>query len=295
MEGTVFNIQPFSVQDGPGIRTTVFFKGCNLRCAWCHNPESWSGTPEVQQLPEKCIGCGACAAVCPHRAHRWEEGVHTIDRTRCTGCGACTAECFAGGLTLTGRTLTADEVMTRLLEDKLYFQNSGGGVTFSGGEAMLQLPFLKELLTRCRAAGIHTAVDTAGHLPFSAFEEILPFTDLFLYDIKAIDPDVHRRLTGVDNRHILDNLPRLLERGATAIVRVPCVPGGNWEEMPAIARYLQGKAVERVELLAYHRLGEGKRRGLGLCDLPFNTPAAEEMEALLQIFVTHHIPAVYTR
>ena len=293
--GTIFNIQPFSVYDGPGIRTTVFLKGCNLRCAWCHNPESWQSKPQLQLLEEKCVGCGACFKTCPQGVHYLEDGVHKLERDRCTGCGLCADSCFAGALVLTGKQVTTDEVMQRLTEDALYFKNSGGGVTFSGGEAMLQIDFLEELLQKCKEAGIHTAVDTAGHFPFDRYEQILPYTDLFLYDIKAYEAATHRELTGVDNGRILENLPKLLEHGARVIVRIPCIPGGNWEDMEQIAEYLRGMPVEQVELLAYHRLGEGKRKALGMELKTFVSPSAAEMEALLAMFLEKGIPAVYNR
>lgn len=295
-KGTVFNIQPFSVYDGPGIRTTVFLKGCNLRCCWCHNPESIAPGRELQFSLEKCIGCGACLAVCPTGAHGLSEsGVHTVDRALCTACGKCADGCFAGALCMTGETVTSDTVLRRVLTDSAYYKNSGGGVTFSGGEAMVQLPFLKELLTACRAHGVHTAVDTAGNFPFSSFEEILTVTDLFLYDIKAYDRALHRELTGVYNDRILENLPKLLERGAEVIVRVPCVPGGNWDDLEAIAGYLKALPIQRVELLAYHRLGEGKREALGRAADGFSTPTAEEMEGVLRMFTEQGVPAVYNK
>lgn len=293
--GTVFNIQPFSVYDGPGIRTTVFLKGCNLRCAWCHNPESWLRKPQLQFLAEKCIGCGACFTACPRGVHVLADGRHGLNRDACIGCGKCADGCYAGALVLTGREMTVEEVMNRIREDALYFQNSGGGVTFSGGEAMMQIEFLEELLKRCKQLGIHTAVDTAGNFPFSRYQRILPYTDLFLYDIKAFSSETHRQLTGVDNRMILENLPLLLQHGARVIVRIPCIPQGNWHEMPEIAAYLQNLPVEQVELLAYHRLGEGKRQSLGMELRTFPSPTADEMEQLLKLFTDLNIPAVYNR
>ena len=293
--GTIFNIQPFSVYDGPGIRTTVFLKGCNLRCLWCHNPESWKIVPQLQFQEEKCVGCGNCFKICPKGAHQLNSSGHVIDRNLCVGCGLCAQSCYAGALVLTGKKVTTDEVMARLLEDASYFKNSGGGVTFSGGEAMMQLKFLKELLIKCKEAGIHTAVDTAGHFPFEQYQEILPYTDLFLYDIKAYDPETHRRLTGVDNYYILENLPLLLQNGAEVIVRIPCIPDGNWQDMEQIARYLEKLPLKQVELLAYHRLGEGKRKSLGMEMETFPAPSVKEMEALLETFKSKGIPAVYNR
>lgn len=291
--GTIFNIQPFSVYDGPGIRTTVFFKGCNLRCAWCHNPESWNMKPEIQLLEEKCVGCGECFRTCPNGAHIALDNLHKIDRGLCNGCGKCADSCYAGAIALIGKTVSVDEVMKYLLEDAAYFKNSGGGVTFSGGEAMMQIEFLKELLQRCREAGIHTAVDTAGNLPFEQFEKIMPYTNLFLYDIKAFNSDVHKKLTGVPNHHILRNLPLLIQNKAEVIVRVPCIPGGNLDEMEDIAEYLKSVPVQKVELLAYHRLGEGKRRSLGMDAESFDIPSAEEMQSILKIFTDKKVNAVY--
>lgn len=291
--GIIFNIQPFSVADGPGIRTTVFFKGCNLRCRWCHNPESWQIFPEIQFLPEKCVGCGACFHLCPKGAHTVEGGVRRFDRSRCIACGVCADNCCAGALKLTGQRMNSAEVMERLKEDVPYFTSSGGGVTFSGGECMLQTEFLKELLQCCKGLSIQTAVDTAGNVPWEAFESILPYTDLFLYDVKAVDEDLHRSLTGVSNRRILENLQMLCERRAHIIVRVPCVPGGNWNDMDRIASFLSGLPVEQVELLAYHRLGEGKRRSLGMRPDVFEQPIKAQMEELVRRFSNAGVSTIY--
>jgi pyruvate formate lyase activating enzyme len=265
MTGTIYNIQRFSIHDGPGIRTTVFFKGCPLRCLWCHNPESISPKPQLEFYPERCIGCGRCFDACPNHAHGVDgAGVHFIDRALCNGCLRCVDSCYAEALVGVGRRITVEELMKSVSTDIPYYEGSGGGVTFSGGECMAQLDFLEQALEACQDQGIHTAVDTAGSLPWSSFERILAHTDLFLYDLKAVDEQTHRRLTGSGNAHILENLRSLSQAGKRIFVRIPYIPGCNDGEIDAMARILAPLNIERVEVLGYHRLGEGKYAALGL-------------------------------
>ena len=286
----IFNIQRFSTHDGPGIRTTVFFKGCNLRCAWCHNPESLAPNPTLEFNPDLCIACGRCAEVCPAGVH--EKGRPAMHRNQCLGCGRCARECFAGALTLAGKELTEEQIMQEILTDRPYYMQSGGGVTFSGGECMLQIDFLENACRMCREYDIHIAIDTAGHVPWHSFERVLPFAPLFLYDLKAMNPGIHRRLTGAENGRILENLERLLGSGARVWIRIPCVPGANDDELGKIAEWLQDRPVERVELLAYHRLGSGKRRLLGLeTGDEFRVPEKQEMQTWLSMMIQHSIPA----
>ena len=267
----IFNIEDFSVDDGPGLRMVVFFKGCSLACRWCHNPES---------IGEKCIGCGACFSVCPAGAHRTKDGRHTVDEKKCTGCMRCVSECFSGALMQSGERVDTDRVFERILGNRPYFDESGGGVTFSGGECMLQADGLAELLKRCRENGIHTAVDTAGNIPWASFEKVLPYADLFLYDLKAMDPAVHAKCTGADNARILSNFERLQERGARVLVRIPYIPGWNDGELPAIAAYLRRFPEVKAELLGYHMLGSSKYRALGMEPIEARAPSREELDAL---------------
>lgn len=279
--GSIFNIQRFSIHDGPGARTAVFFKGCNLRCKWCHNPESMDFKPSLEFYPAKCIGCGACFKVCPVSAHIIQvtsgdgPAIHTIDRSKCTRCLKCVETCYAGALAGVGKTVTAGYTVDEIKSDMPYYKHSGGGVTLTGGECMAQPDFLYAVLVGCKAAGIHTAVDTAGSVPWGYFERILPVCDMFLYDIKAASPDVHRALTGADNSLIISNLRELCARGKRIWIRIPYVPGYNDGELPAIADLLaemesearhagRDAAFERVELLAYHKLGESKYEALGI-------------------------------
>lgn len=273
MQGTLFDIQKFSLQDGPGLRTTVFFKGCNLRCRWCHNPESWMPAPQLLKFEEKCTGCGVCSQVCTHET--------------CILCGTCAETCIAGARTVCGREYTAEEVMTLLLKDAPFYEKSGGGVTFSGGECMLQPEFLAELLQACRQKGISTAVDTAGCVPYQCFEQILPDTDLFLYDIKCISAELHREFTGVDNGVILENYHRLLSSGARVWVRIPVIPGFNdtTEEMAKLHSFLARYRPEKVELLAYHSLGNSKHQAAGYgAAWESRVPAQTEMDNLSVFF-----------
>ena len=267
-KGKIFDIQRFSVSDGPGIRTTVFFKGCNLRCVWCHNPESQSSASEMLFYKNKCVNCGKCKELC---ANSFE---------KCSLCGKCVIECQAEARTIAGKEYTADEVVRELVKDKRLYENSGGGVTFSGGECMLQTDFLIELLKRCKEEGIHTAVDTAGHIPPEYFERIMPYTDLFLYDVKCVDSEKHKKYTGVGNELILSNLQKLLDANKRVIIRVPVISGVNdsMDEIVKIKKICTG--AEKIELLPYHAMGEHKYAALGKRVQPFIAPSEEKMKEL---------------
>ena len=287
MEGTIFNIQRFSLHDGPGIRTTVFLSGCNLRCRWCHNPESFSKKPTVRHYPIKCIGCAKCMEICPKQGHISVDGVHLIRRQDCIACGQCAAACFSGALEMSNRKASVEEILSTVLLDRPFYKEEGG-MTVSGGEPMLQPDFTAALLKGAKEAGIATALDTAGAVPWERYEAVLPYCDLILFDVKCMDPETHRWATGVDNALILENLTRLSHAGARILVRVPVVPGVNdtEENMAAMAAFLAPlSGVESVELLPYHPLGGGKYESLGLTypGADFTVPDKEHMQALGEI------------
>ena len=269
----IFDIERNSFVDGPGIRTTVFLKGCNLKCAWCHNPESQSAKPQMMFYKDKCKGCGKCKEVCKNE--------------NCILCGKCALYCPVDARKVCGKEYTVDEVLSEVIKDKSFYDNSGGGVTFSGGECMLQMDFLCEILKKCKENGIHTAVDTAGYVPFEYFEKIMPFTDLFLYDIKILNSEKHKKFVGAENELILENLKRLFEINAKIWVRIPVISDINdsIEEMQKMKEFLDScSKPEKIELLPYHAMGENKYRAIGKIPQIFKTPDAEKMEQLKQIF-----------
>lgn len=287
MEGVVFDIQRFSLHDGPGIRTTVFLAGCNLRCKWCHNPESFTIQPVLRHYPMKCIGCAKCMEVCPNHCHISVNGMHLIRREDCTACGRCAAECVAGALEMSNQHRKSEDIIKTVLLDRPFYKETGG-MTVSGGEPMLQSEFALDLLRLAKQEGITTALDTAGAVPWERYEPIMPYCDLFLFDMKCMDPALHREATGVDNALILENLARLSRRGARILIRVPVIPGVNntRENMSELAAYLAPlSGIEGVELLPFHPLGGGKYESLGL-QYPVKgmvPPSKEEMNALCQV------------
>jgi len=272
----VFNIQRCSVNDGPGIRTTVFLKGCPLRCLWCHNPES--STPGMQLMLDagRCIGCGRCIDACPNGLHRFTgEGGHQIDRTLCTACGACAAAC-AGALSLVGKKMTIDAILKEVMKDRAFYRHSGGGMTLSGGEPLMHPEFTLALLKGAKEAGLHTCIETSGYARPADIEALLPYVDIFLWDIKECDPQRHKAYTGVSNERILENLRLINSRGAAIILRCPIIPGMNdraehFAFIAALAEELDG--VTRVDVEPYHPLGKSKAESLGqtypLGDLSF--------------------------
>ncbi len=282
--GLVFDIQKFSLHDGPGIRTTVFMKGCPLRCIWCHNPESQRAAPDILFSPEKCIGCGWCFKNCPNGCHTaTAETPHVFNRDACVRCGKCAERCYAGAIEVAGRETTAGEVFDEVLKDKCFYDNSQGGMTLSGGEPLAQPAFSLALARLASAAGVATCIETCGHAPWESLEALLPGLDWLLFDIKATDPAKHREFTGVDNVKLLGNLRRASAAGAKIALRCPLIPGvnddaGHLTGIASLAEELAG--VQRIDIEPYHPLGVGKCARLGRApDLDKKEFAPEEQVA----------------
>ena len=262
--GIVFDVKHFAVHDGPGIRTTVFLKGCPLRCHWCHSPESQSPRPEVAYYSNLCIGCGACVEACPNGAQTL--GTPKILRKLCTGVGRCAEECYAGATIMYGKEASVGEMLEEIDKDRLLYETSGGGVTVSGGEPTMQPGFASALFGAFKGRGYHTALDTSGHAEWSVFEKVLADVDLVLYDLQHMDSFTPGEIPGVPNGLIRANLVRAAGSGKTLVVRVPVIPGYNdsHENFKAMAGFLGGlRGVEAVELLPYHNLGAPKYMALG--------------------------------
>ncbi len=277
MKGHIFNIQKFCLHDGPGIRTTVFFKGCNLRCKWCANPESQQMALQLTLDKSKCIGCGACVAACVKDARRIAEGVSQADTTRCNSCGACLEICHSGAIAMEGKLADIEQVLAEVRKDKAFYDTSGGGVTLSGGEVLLQLSFAVELSRRLRQENIHVAVETAGAVPEKAFSAMLEEVDYVLMDLKHYDTDAHRAGTGLGNEQVLANLRHLAKSGKAYLVRIPVIPGFNdsLSDGKFFARLLQGTEIKKVQLLPFHRLGSRKYELLGM---PYDYAATPTMQ-----------------
>ena len=276
-KGIIFDIDRFATHDGPGIRTTIFLKGCPLSCLWCHSPESQSARPELLFRPDKCVACGLCEQACPrgalklkeqafpHGALKMSESSAVLDRSRCDQCGICCETCYSGALELAGREVSVEEIVERVARDAPYFTTSGGGVTLSGGEPLAQPEFTNELLSAFKEKGIHTAVETTGYCPWESLSRISEVTDLFLYDLKAVDDAIHRRYTGVSSERIIENLKRLCAGENEVQVRVPCIPGVNDspEQIGNLSAVAAAAGARSIALLPYNGAAAAKYAWIG--------------------------------
>lgn len=287
IKAIIFDIKGFAVHDGPGIRTTVFLKGCPLRCDWCHNPESQAGQPVLAQFRRNCIGCGKCLQRCPNGALSQGEHGIVIDRSRCQACGECARTCYAEALVIRGRAMTVEQVMVEVRKDIPFYQNSGGGMTLSGGEPLQQPEFTLALLKAAKSEGLHTCLDTCGYAPWPVLAQMLPYVDMVLYDLKGINPALHRLRTGRPNSLIMQNLRGLTSDGVQVKVRLPLIPGFNdrVEDIRDFAQFLANlDQVPPVEILPYHKLGEGKYEALGIANgLHLEPPPRPAVEALAEV------------
>ncbi len=287
----VTNIQKYSIHDGDGIRTSVFFKGCPLKCAWCHNPETQSFQKQILTNREKCTGCMACMQVCPNGAIHMEDGKAATNFQKCTGCGICVTHCLQNIREVAGKEYTVRELVKELKKDEMFYEESGGGVTLSGGEVMcMDMDYIEELARQLYRQGITVTIDTSGFAPYENFKRILPYTDTFLYDIKAMDSTVHKKWIGADNTLILDNLKKLSADGARIYIRIPTIGGVNADEanMKAIIEWLIDEKIKvaQVNLLPYHNTGSSKYGRLE-CEYQGEAFAAlsdEKMKQLADLF-----------
>ncbi len=265
--GLITDIKKFAIHDGPGIRTTVFLKGCPLRCLWCHNPETQSPQSDVAYISAHCIGCAKCIRACPSDALSQTENGIVRDYLKCTACGACAEACPTEAMTVYGRKVSVEEAIAEVEKDRPFYETSGGGMTISGGEPLYQADFAVALMKVARNTGLHTCLDTCGLVPWAAFQAILPYTDTVLYDVKTLDNKRHREATGCENHVIIANLAALVQAGAEVLVRTPVIPGLNAtpEAIADIADFLAGLTrPPELELLPYHELGEAKFERLGM-------------------------------
>ena len=290
MTGWVFDIKRYSIHDGPGIRTTVFLKGCGLRCLWCHNPESVASGPELMHWPSRCVRCYACLAACPRGAvSKAADGAVAVDRARCDLCGKCVEACLYDAMQTVGREMSVDDVLAEVARDLVFYEQSGGGVTLSGGDPAVQADFAEAVLDACRGRGIRTAVDTAGAAPAGVLERLAAKADLVLYDLKVMDEARHRELTGASNAPVLDNLKRLAAGRTEVWVRLPLVAGANDDDgnIRRTIDFLQGLGtVGRIGLLPYHPGGVEKARRIGRETQVrrFETPSEERTAAVEAAF-----------
>lgn len=290
MTANITNIQRFSLNDGPGIRTTVFFQGCNMHCTWCHNPETISAKPVLMHYENKCIGCGKCLEVCPQGAHKIVDGKHVIDREKCVNCGKCAETCFADALIMSSTPMTVEEVMKEIRQDKEYYETSGGGVTVSGGEATLHLQFINELADACHKEGIQIAIESNMTVPWHHMVDTLKKMDLIMCDMKLNQCVAHRQYTGVDNCMIFNNIGRASTLGIPVIVRTPLISGvtDSIENLKPIAEYMSKmNNILYYELLNFNPLGSSKREALDAQDdfkdtKPFSQSHLDEIKEALK-------------
>lgn len=287
IHGLIFDIQRFSLHDGPGIRTTIFMKGCSNGCGWCHNPESISHETELLYFPKRCVNCGNCVKACPHNCHIIVDGLHTFSRRSCFGCGLCAKACHTNALSIPGRIATVENVMAEVLADIEYYRQSNGGVTLSGGEPVLQYSFCKEILKECKKARIHTIIQTAGNYDFNCLEQLLPYTDLVMYDVKAYSQEIYKRHIHGDREKILGNLERLSDADVPVVARTPVIGSvnDNEHEIALIAIYLQKlKNIKKYILIPYHNLGDAKYNAMDISRKhDYYSPDAALMTLLTEI------------
>lgn len=292
MHGYIFDIKRYAIHDGPGIRTTVFFKGCPLRCRWCHNPESWKGGPEPSLRRGRCIRCGRCVKACPHDAISLTNEFPVTDVSKCTLCGECLDHCLNDAREIVGRRVTVPEVMVEIEKDVIFYDQSGGGATFSGGEVLMQPDFLIGLLDACRAKQVHSAIDTTCYAGADVIQRVADAADLFLCDIKHMDSDTHARFTGVHNERILANIQLLAKAGKAIFIRIPIVPGFNDDiiNIQNTAQFVKSlRTVNRVDILPYNRGGLEKSVRLSdefelMQTTPPDESRMEELAAMLRGF-----------
>lgn len=278
--GNIFQIQRWSINDGEGIRSTVFFKGCPLRCKWCSNPESWNKNLEVLFFYEKCINCKRCFSVCSNGAISVEENTTRFVRDKCYGCAACCKVCPTGARKMIGSTVTVEDVLKVIKRDIVFYRESGGGVTFSGGEPFAQSEFLRQLVAVCSQLGIDTAVETSGYFDFEQVQDICEQLDCIFVDIKHMDDEIHKKITGISNRKILENVKQISRMHPNTIVRVPFIEevNANEQNIKKMCEYLKHTHVVGVELLPYHDFGESKYSPIGTCVQTFRTPDVAKIE-----------------
>ena len=294
--GLVFDVQRFCIHDGPGIRTVIFFKGCPLRCKWCQNPEGLAPKPEISFSKDRCISCRECEKVCPVQAILFNS-TRRIDRQLCDRCGKCVEVCHSEALQLIGKPYTPEELLNEIIKDMAFFDASGGGITLSGGEPTYQLEFLTAFLPLAKKKGLHIAMETCGYAPYERLKAIISFLDLILYDIKAIDPVLHKRLTGQDNEIILGNFDRLLITKAEIMVRVPLIPKltATKKNLKDICLFLRNRGIMKVNLLPYHNMGEAKLEKINSPLKPLNLSRLDngELTNISTLFQDAGIEAIY--